>query len=229
MNDTALKSHQLYINRELSFLEFNWRVLAQGRDGSLPLLERVKFLAISCSNLDEFFEIRVAGLKQRKELGSRGGGPDGMDVDVQLDAIHRGAAELIEAQYALLNDELLPALERESIRILRGSDWSPAQHAWAESYFRREVEPVLTPLGLDPARPFPRIQNKSLNFIVELAGTDAFGRMATLAIVQVPRSLPRIIRLPSAGGAIDLIYLSQVIQNYVEQLFTGMEVRGCHQ
>src|SRR5262245_38529250 len=138
MNDTALKSHQLYINRELSFLEFNWRVLAQGQDDSLPLLERVKFLAISCSNLDEFFEIRVSGLKQRKELGSRAGGPDGMDVDNQLAAIHRAATHLVEAQYALLNDELLPTLRRENIRILRSSEWSPAQHAWAEAYFRRE-------------------------------------------------------------------------------------------
>jgi polyphosphate kinase len=229
MNDTALKSHQLYINRELSFLEFNWRVLAQGRDGSLPLLERVKFLAISCSNLDEFFEIRVAGLKQRKELGSRGSGPDGMDVDVQLDAIQRTAAKLIEAQYTLLNDELLPALRRESIRILRGSEWSPAQHAWAETYFRREVEPVLTPLGLDPARPFPRIQNKSLNFVVELAGQDAFGRGASLAIVQVPRSLPRLIQAPSDGATFDIVYLSQIISTFVEQLFTGMQVKGCYQ
>jgi len=229
MNDTALKSHQLYINRELSFLEFNWRVLAQGRDDSLPLLERVKFLGISCSNLDEFFEIRVAGLKQRKELGSRAGGPDGMDVDVQLEAIHRAAAELIEAQYTLLNDELLPALHREGIRILHGSEWSPAQHAWAETYFRREVEPVLTPLGLDPARPFPRIQNKSLNFIVELAGQDAFGRGASLAIVQVPRSLPRLIQAPSDGATFDIVYLSQVISTFVEQLFTGMQVKGCYQ
>jgi polyphosphate kinase len=229
MNDTALKSHQLYINRELSFLEFNRRVLAQARDQSLPLLERVKFLAISCSNLDEFFEIRVAGLKQRKELGSRGGGPDGMDVDDQLQAIHRSATDLIAAQYALLNDELLPTLRRENIRILRGTEWSPAQRAWAETYFRREVEPVLTPLGLDPARPFPRIQNKSLNFIVELTGHDAFGRGASLAIVQVPRSLPRLIQAPSDGGTVDIVYLSQVISTFVEKLFTGMQVQGCYQ
>jgi polyphosphate kinase len=229
MNDTALKSHQLYINRELSFLEFNWRVLAQGQDDSLPLLERVKFLAISCSNLDEFFEIRVSGLKQRKELGSRAGGPDGMDVDDQLAAIHRAAAQLVDAQYALLNDELLPTLRRENIRILRSSEWSPAQHAWAEAYFRREVEPVLTPLGLDPARPFPRIQNKSLNFIVALEGQDAFGRGASLAIVQVPRSLPRLIQAPSDGATFDIVYLSQIISTFVEQLFTGMQVQGCYQ
>ena len=204
-------------------------MLAQAQDDSVPVLERVKFLAISCSNLDEFFEIRVAGLKQRRELGSLAPGPDGMDVDDQLQAIHRRSAELVDTQYALLNYAILPALGAAGIRVLRPADWTAEQQEWVAAYFANEVEPVLTPLGLDPARPFPRIQNKSLNFIVELAGTDAFGRMATLAIVQVPRSLPRIIRLPSVGGAIDLIYLSQVIQNYVEQLFTGMEVRGCHQ
>ena len=229
MTDVDLQSPQLFINRELSFLEFNRRVLAQAQDDNVPLLERVKFLAISCTNLDEFFEIRVAGLKQRRELGSLAPGPDGMDVDDQLEAIRRRSVELLDTQYALLNYAILPALEAAGIRVLRPDDWSPEQQEWIAAYFANEVEPVLTPLGLDPARPFPRIQNKSLNFIVELAGTDAFGRMASLAIVQVPRSLPRIIRLPSAGGAIDLIYLSQVIQNYVEQLFTGMEVRGCHQ
>ncbi len=224
-----LKAPQLYINRELSFLEFNRRVLAQAQDDSLPLLERVKFLAISCSNLDEFFEIRVSGLKQRRELGSLAAGPDGMDVDDQLVAIRQRSIELLDTQYALLNYAILPALEAAGIRVLRPADWSDAQREWAAAYFAKEIEPVLTPLGLDPARPFPRIQNKSLNFIVELSGTDAFGRMATLAIVQVPRSLPRIIRMPSGEGTIDLVYLSQLIQSYVEQLFAGMQVQGCHQ
>src|SRR5262245_28842206 len=224
-----LRSPQLFINRELSFLEFNRRVLAQAQDDAVPLLERVKFLAISCSNLDEFFEIRVAGLKQRRELGSLAAGPDGMDVNDQLEAIRRQAAELIDTQYALLNYAILPALETAGIRVLGPAQWNAAQRDWVAEYFAKEVEPVLTPLGLDPARPFPRIQNKSLNFIVELAGTDAFGRMATLAIVQVPRSLPRIMRLPSSESAIDLIYLSQVIQYFVELLVTGIQVQGCHQ
>jgi polyphosphate kinase len=230
MNDTALTSPELYINRELSFLEFNWRVLAQGLDSSLPLLERVKFLAISCSNLDEFFEIRVSGLQQRKELGSRAAGPDGMDVDDQLASIRREAARLVAAQYRLLNDDLLPALGQAGIRILPSQEWSEEQRTWLDGYFRREVEPVLTPLGLDPGRPFPRIQNKSLNFIVELAGKDAFGRGASLAIVQVPRSLPRLIQTPSADGAtVAIVYLSAVISTFVDQLFTGMKVEGCHQ
>jgi len=230
MSDVSLDSPQLYINRELSFLEFNRRVLAQAQDVAVPLLERIKFLAISCGNLDEFFEIRVAGLKQRRELGSRGSGPDGMDVDDQLTAIRAESLRLVAAQYEVLNRELLPALERAGIRVLRAADWTPEQADWLDAYFADEIEPVLTPLGLDPARPFPRIQNKSQNFIVELSGTDAFGRSASLAIVQLPRSLPRILRVPSRDpAAVNLVYLSQVILHNVGRLFTGMKVEGCHQ
>jgi len=230
MSDVALDSPHLYINRELSFLEFNRRVLAQAQDPTVPLLERIKFLAISCGNLDEFFEIRVAGLKQRKELGSRGSGPDGMDVDDQLTAIRVESLRLVAEQYAVLNRELLPALDRAGIRVLRAADWTPEQIDWLDAYFANEIEPVLTPLGLDPARPFPRIQNKSQNFIVALSGTDAFGRSASLAIVQLPRSLPRILRVPSRDpAAVDLVYLSQVILHNVGRLFTGMKVEGCHQ
>jgi len=230
MSDVALDSPHLYINRELSFLEFNRRVLAQAQDPTVPLLERIKFLAISCGNLDEFFEIRVAGLKQRKELGSRGSGPDGMDVDDQLTAIRAESLRLVAEQYAVLNRELLPALDRAGIRVLRAADWTPEQIDWLDAYFANEIEPVLTPLGLDPARPFPRIQNKSQNFIVALSGTDAFGRSASLAIVQLPRSLPRILRVPSRDpAAVDLVYLSQVILHNVGRLFTGMKVEGCHQ
>ncbi len=225
-----LSSPELYINRELSFLEFDRRVLAQAEDPGVPLLERLRFLAISCSNLDEFFEIRVAGLKQRRELGSLGGGPDGMPVDDQLAAIRAESLRLVEAQYQVFNRELQPQLRAHGIHILRASEWTPAQVDWLSAYFDREVEPVLTPLGLDPARPFPRILNKSQNFIVELSGSDAFGRDATLAVVQVPRSLPRILRVPSADPSrIDLTYLSQVILQYVDRLFTGMRVAGCHQ
>jgi len=230
MTGTPLNSPELYINRELSFLEFNRRVLAQAEDPAVPLLERLRFLAISCNNLDEFFEIRVAGLKQRRELGSHGGGADGMDVEAQLAAIRTESLRLVEAQYALLNGGLQPELLAQGIHMLRAADWTPGQVEWLGAYFDREVEPVLTPLGLDPARPFPRIQNKSLNFIVGLTGNDAFGHDATLAIVQVPRSLPRILRLPSGDPArVDLTYLSQLIQHFVDRLFTGMRVTGCHQ
>jgi polyphosphate kinase len=230
MTDTPLTSPELYINRELSFLEFNRRVLAQAEDPAVPLLERLRFLAISCNNLDEFFEIRVAGLKQRRELGSLHGGPDGMDVDEQLAAIRAESLRMVEAQYALLNAVLQPEMRAHGIHMPRAVDWTPGQVEWLGAYFDREVEPVLSPLGLDPARPFPRIQNKSLNFIVELSGNDAFGRDAPLAIVQVPRSLPRILRLPSEDPTrVELTYLSQLIQHFVDRLFTGMRVTGCHQ
>jgi polyphosphate kinase len=232
MLDVNLKAPEHYINRELSFLDFNYRVLAQAHDESLPLLERIRFLGISCSNLDEFFEIRVAGLKQRQELGSLGGGPDGMSVPEQLVAIRERALALVKDQYELLNQLVFPALARHGIQFVNGKTFTPQQLTWLADYFAKEVEPVLTPLGLDPARPFPRIQNKSLNFIVRLSGKDAFGRDAELAVVQVPRSLPRIIRLPQTGdapGSAYFVFLSAVISTFVAQLFSGMKVEGAWQ
>jgi polyphosphate kinase len=231
MLDVNLKAPEHYINRELSFLDFNERVLAQVHDESLPLLERIRFLGISCSNLDEFFEIRVAGLKQRLELGSLGGGPDGMSVPEQLAAIHKRALALVEDQYQLLNQLVFPALAARGIQFVNAKIASAKQRDWLADYFAKEVEPVLTPLGLDPARPFPRIQNKSLNFMVRLSGKDAFGRDAELAVVQVPRSLPRIIRLPqsSASEQTHFVFLSTVISTFVAQLFSGMKVEGAWQ
>src|SRR5512138_740938 len=232
MLDVNLKAPEHYINRELSFLDFNSRVLAQAHDSRLPLLERIRFLGISCSNLDEFFEIRVAGLKQRLELGTTAGGPDGMTVPDQLAAIHRRAAALIEEQYALLNQLVFPALAEQGIRFVNARTMTAEQRAWLSDYFAHEVEPVLTPLGLDPARPFPRIQNKSLNFIVRLSGKDAFGRDADLAVVQVPRSLPRIIKFPpskDAPGMTYFVFLSAVISAFVARLFGGMSVEGAWQ
>ncbi len=232
MLDVNLKAPEYYINRELSFLEFNARVLAQAHDRTLPLLERIRFLGISCSNLDEFFEIRVAGLKQRLELGTLAGGPDGMTVPEQLTAIHSRAAALVKEQYELLNQLVFPALAEQGIRFVNARTMSAEQRAWLSDYFAHEVEPVLTPLGLDPARPFPRIQNKSLNFIVRLSGKDAFGRDAELAVVQVPRSLPRIIKLPpskDAPGMTYFVFLSAVISAFVAQLFSGMSVEGAWQ
>jgi polyphosphate kinase len=232
MLDVNLKAPEHYINRELSFLEFNCRVLAQAHDSALPLLERIRFLGISCSNLDEFFEIRVAGLKQRLELGTAAGGPDGMTIPEQMSAIHVRADALVKDQYELLNQLVFPALAEQGSRFVNGRTMSPEQRAWLSDYFAKEVEPVLTPLGLDPARPFPRIQNKSLNFIVRLSGKDAFGRDAELAVVQVPRSLPRIIRLPAskdAPGTTYFVFLSAVISTFIAQMFSGMAVAGAWQ
>jgi len=229
MDQPDLHSPEHYINRELSLLEFNGRVLAQALDEKVPLLERLRFLCISSNNLDEFFEIRVAGLKQRLELGSDQPGADGLTVTEQLQAIHDRTRSLVDAQYACLNDVVLPALKRQGIELLARTTWEPSTARWLERYFELEIEPVLSPLALDPARPFPRIQNKSLNFIVRLAGQDAFGRDTGLAIVQAPRSLPRVVALPEANGHKRFVLLTGIVQHFVSRLFAGMEVLGCHQ
>ena len=229
MDQPDLRSPEHYINRELSLLAFNERVLAQALDEKMPLLERLKFLCISSSNLDEFFEIRVAGLKQRLELGSDQPGPDGLSINEQLHGIHERARGLVDSQYACLNDILLPALRHHGIELLARADWDEETQRWLEQYFEREVEPVLSPLGLDPARPFPRIQNKSLNFIVRLSGQDAFGRDTGLAVVQAPRSLPRVVALPEDGRRKRFVLLTGIVQHFVSKLFSGMEVLGCYQ
>ena len=229
MDAPDLKAPQHYINRELSFLEFNQRVLDQAFDESVPLLERLRFLCISCSNLDEFFEIRVAGLKQLQELGGGQLAVDAMSVPEQLAAIHDRTTRLVADQYRCLNELLLPKLAAEGVPLLGRPDWSAEQTEWLEQYFEREIEPVLSPLGLDPARPFPRIQNKSLNFIVRLEGKDAFHRDSELAIVQAPRSLPRVVPLPGAGATRACVLLSSIMQAFVHKLFTGIRVMGCYQ
>ncbi|MDX1404219.1 MAG: polyphosphate kinase 1 [Woeseiaceae bacterium] len=221
-----------YINRELSFLEFNGRVLAQARNTSLPLLERLRFLCISCTNLDEFFEVRVAGLKQRQEIGAPSAGPDKIAPQALLDEIRQRSLVIVRQQYDLLNNEILPALAEEKIHFLHRSDWTAAQKNWLAHYYEDEIVPVLTPLTIDPSRPFPRILNKSLNFVVRLDGKDAFGRRRKRAIVQAPRSLPRIIRLPanlSQPGKQNYVFLSSVIHARVADLFPGMNVEGCYQ
>ncbi len=229
MDAPDLKAPDYYINRELSFLEFNDRVLALAFDESVPLLERLKFLCISSSNLDEFFEIRVAGLKHLEELGSAQLAPDALSIPEQLDAIHKRAVQLVSEQYRCLNEVLLPALRTAGIYLLGKADWTSETRQWLEQYFKLEVEPVLSPLGLDPARPFPRIQNKSLNFIVRLAGKDAFGRNSELAIVQAPRSLPRVVPIPPSNGQRPLVLLTSIVQSFVPKLFPGIEVLGCYQ
>jgi len=227
--DQPVTAPQTFINRELSSLEFNQRVLAQSLDPRVPLLERLNFLCISSSNLDEFFEIRVAGLKQLLELGSTQVGPDGLAIADQLTAIHQRATGLVRDQYACLNDVLLPALADAGIEVLDESDWDADTRAWVERHFLAEVEPVLSPLGLDPARPFPRIQNKSLNFIVRLSGKDAYGRDSELAIVQAPRSLPRIVALADGSGRRRFVALSAIVEAFVAHLFEGVQVLGCYQ
>jgi polyphosphate kinase len=227
-----LKLPDYYINRELSQLAFNVRVLQQAKDPNVPLLERLKFLCISSTTLDEFFEIRVSGLKHRLELNAAPSGPDNLNPAEALRTVTEQTRGLVTEQYRVLNDELIPALREEGIRFVRRDDWSSAERLWLEQYFRTEIVPVLSPTTLDPTRPFPRILNKSLNFIVSLHGRDAFGRPCHRAIVQAPRSLPRLIPLPPSpegSGRTDFVFLSSVIHAFVDQLFTGMEINGCYQ
>ncbi len=232
MDTINLRNPDHFINRELSALEFTRRVLHQATDTSIPLLERLKFLCIVSTHLDEFFEIRVSGLMQRAEIGGGPTGPDMMTPPELLREIGLRAHELVAEQYRLLNEEIMPALDAEGIRFVRRSRWNAPQREWLRDYFTNTIEPVLSPVSLDPARPFPRILNKSLNFIVGLEGTHAFGRPVQRAIVQAPRSLPRLIRLPAeiAGtGPCDFVFLSSVIHAFVEELFVGMEIQGCWQ
>jgi polyphosphate kinase len=229
MNDVDLQIPQLYINRELSFLEFNQRVLEQAKDGRIPLLERVKFLCISCANLDEFFEIRVAGLKELLDAGAVHGATDGLSVPETLKAIRARATGLVDEQYQLLNDVLLPELAKNGVVFVAPDTWTEPQAEWLAAYFEREVEPVLSPLALDPARPFPKILNKSLNFAVVVEGEDGFGRNSGLAVVQAPRSLPRLIRLPDELGSRHFVFLGTIVEAFVSRLFEGMRMRGCYQ
>ena len=232
MDTINLNLPEYYINRELSQLEFNKRVLSQAQDPDLPLLERLKFLCISSTNLDEFFEIRVAGLKQRVEISSSPAGPDNMSPGEVLDEIQEATHQLVADQYLLLNDELIPSLRSEGIHFIRRDDWSEAQRRWLEQHFQTEIVPVLSPTTLDPTRPIPRILNKSLNFIVSLHGRDAFGRLCHRAIVQAPRSLPRLIQLPSelcTAGDFSFVFLSSVIHAFLYHLFSGIEITGCYQ
>ena len=222
---------ELYLNREVGQLAFNRRVLAQAQNRATPLLERLRFLCILSSNLDEFFEIRVSGLHAEIEAGTPAIGPDRLDARQVFEQVAREAHELVATQYQLLNQEVLPGLAAEGIRFLRRSDLTPAQAEWSKAYFFREVMPVLTPIGLDPAHPFPRVLNKSLNFAIELEGKDAFGRNSGIAIVQAPRVLPRVIRLPRdiSGAEYDFVFLSSILHTHVSELFAGMKVVDCYQ
>ena len=223
---------ELYFNRELALLEFQRRVLAQAQDESLPLLERLKFLCITSTNLDEFFEIRVAGLMTRVELGSSQTDADRLSPQELLRRIGSEAHELVDEQYRTLNEGLIPSLAAAGIRFVRRNQWTPEQAAWLRKYFETELLPVLSPIGLDPAHPFPRILNKSLNFIVSLHGRDAFGRNSGFAIVGAPRSLTRLVQLPpqeTGSGPHDFVFLSSIIHQHVKDLFPGMRVTGCYQ
>ncbi|PHS69472.1 MAG: polyphosphate kinase 1 [Methylophaga sp.] len=232
METIELNNPELYLNRELSLLEFNWRVLQQALDPNVPLLERLNYLCISSTNLDEFFEVRVAGLIQQIEIGDPYLEADQITAQEALKLIAARAHEIVDEQYRVLNEVLFPALAEESIEILPRSGWTKEQSEWLRNYFVEEVAPVLSPMGLDSAHPFPRLLNKSLSFIVSLVGKDAFGRNRDSAIIQAPRALPRLIELPEEfhkQGESKYVFLSSIIHAFADDLFYGMTVKGFYQ
>ncbi len=211
-----------WLDRDQSLLAFNKRVLDWAKRPEVPLLERLRYLCIVSSNLDEFFEVRAA-LYASLDRPLAPLDAAGMEAQNSLSKV---AHELVDEQYALYNDVLLPAFAKEGVRILSYNERTLAQHQWVKSFFEREVRPLLLPVGLDPAHPFPQVANKSLNFIVRLSGKDAFGRDNEIAIVKVPRSLPRLIQLPEklAGKRQLFVSISSVVRAHLKDLFLGREV-----
>ncbi|CAH2770810.1 MAG: Polyphosphate kinase (EC [uncultured Caballeronia sp.] len=219
------------LNRELGILGFNEHVLSQAADTAVPLLERLRFICITSSNLDEFFEVRMAGMQEQMRDNPGSLSPDGISLQHVYDLVVERAHRLVHQQYAMLQNTVFPTLESEGIYFHGVESWSEAQTDWARDYFQNELLPVLTPIGLDPAHPFPRVLNKSLNFVVELEGKDAFGRQAMMGIVQAPRALPRLVRMPEAlsGYPHGFVLLSSLMQRFVDALFPHLVVRSCNQ
>ncbi len=214
------------LSREQAILEFNRRVLAQAQREDVPLLERLRYICIVSSNLDEFFEVRFADVLEAARTPGTGIGPDDITQATSL------AHALVEDQYRVFNDELGPALQAAGIWILNHADRNAAQREWVASFFRKQVRPLLVPIGLDPSHPFPQVANKSLNFIVRLGGQDAFGRDNDIAIVRIPRVLPRVIRLPEhlvVPGQQAFVLLSSVIRAHLEELFPGRDIQAFSQ
>ena len=213
------------LNREQAILEFNRRVLAQAERHDLPLLERLRYICIVSSNLDEFFEVRFA------DMLDAASDPGDSVTRHDIERVGRAAHALIDQQYAIFNEQLTPALAAHSIIVLNHADRNAAQRRWVAKFFDREVRPLLVPVGLDPAHPFPQVANKSLHFIARLSGKDAFGRDNRIAIVKVPRVLPRVIKLPPAisDGKQIFVLLTSVIRAHLESLFTGRKVEAFSQ
>ena len=215
-----------FLNRELSWLAFNQRVLDEALDPATPLLERVKFFCITSSNLDEFFEVRVAGIKQQIESDVVERSVDGLTATETFRAINRRVREMVEAQFRCWREELVPALAEGGIRFLDLAALGLSDRVWVEGYFHKQVWPVLTPLGLDPAHPFPQLLNKTLNLIVQLEVEQNGQTHRRLAVVQVPRALPRLVRLPRNDSRQDYIFLAHLIGHYLADLFPGTKLLG---
>jgi len=215
-----------FINRELSWLEFNQRVLDEALDTATPLLERVKFFCIASSNLDEFFEVRVAGLKQQIESDVVERSLDGLTASETFRAITQRVRRMVEQLYACWRAQLVPALAENGMRFLTFANLRDADGAWIENYYRTDVRPVLTPLAIDPAHPFPQLLNKSLNMMVHLEMSQSGQRLRHLAVVQVPRVLSRLVKLPRDDSRQDYVFLGDLIGHYLADLFPGTHILG---
>ncbi len=227
MDGTAKKlDPKHFLNRELSWLAFNERVLEEAQDPKNPLLERVKFFAIVSSNLDEFFEVRVAGIKQQIESGAGERSADGLTPTENFHAITRRVRMLVDRQYRCWSDDLQPALAKHNIRFLNFDELSERDRTWVENYYRATVRPVLTPLAIDPAHPFPQLLNKSLNMIVQLDIEQHGETRRRLGVVQVPRVLPRLVKLPREGAEQAYVFLGQIIGHYLVDIFPGTQILG---
>ena len=227
----ALKSKLNLLNRELGALEFNRRVLSLAQNLKIPLLERLKYICIVSSNMDEFFEIRIAVLKEQLRKNPKSRTQDGLIVGDAYLNIVKETQTLVSHKYKIFQKDILPRLEREGVHLHFESAWTPSQHRWAKTYFEKELVPLLTPIVLDPAHPFPKVINKSLNFFVTLEGKDDFGRTPKLAVVQAPRSIPRVIQMPAriSQKPYGIVILSTFMQSFVHELFSGMKITGCYQ
>jgi polyphosphate kinase len=227
----VVKSKLNLLNRELGALEFNRRVLALAQNFKIPLLERLKYICIVSSNLDEFFEIRIAVLKEQLRKNPKSKTQDGLIVGDAYLNIVKETQTLVSHKYKIFQNDILPRLEREGVHLHFESAWTPSQHRWAKTYFEKELFPLLTPIVLDPAHPFPKVINKSLNFFVTLEGEDDFGRTPKLAVVQAPRSIPRVIQMPAriSQKPYGIAILSTFMQSFVHELFPGMKITGCYQ
>ena len=229
-DDTPPFNPPIFLNRELSQLNFIHRVLTQGKDRFTPLLERLRFLCISCSNLDEFFEIRVASVNKANQLGLPPS-EDGLQPKDVLAAIHQRALHVMTDQFSYWKTDLAPALNQAGIEFLNADNWSQAQRRWLRQFFRREVMPLLSPIRLDSHNPFPKIYNKSINVVVSLNGKDAFGRSSRIAVIRSPRSLQQLIALPDhicQGKSCQFVFMSTLLHAFVKDFFNGTTIEGAY-
>ncbi len=222
----GLKKPSKFLNRELSWLEFNQRVLDEAQNPSVPLLERLKFFCISHSNLDEFFEVRVAGLKQELEAGTGERGPDGLTTSQTLRAVQTRARAMVDSAYRLWRGQLVPALAKQGIRFFEVNELPEEDRQWLDSYYRSQVHPVLTPLGIDPAHPFPQLANKTLYLVVHLVIEEEGETKRRFAVVQAPRGIPRLIPLPRDDGSRAYVLVGKMIGHYLSELFPGTQIEG---